>query len=159
MNKVAAFLVLSLLFSWQALGQEQEEQPVNPEMQRQEIINLENEAARAIQTNAGTFFRRVYSDDFSGSLSHGQIVNKAQFIDSVQTPDVKYDSFNASDITVRIFKDAAIATCLWSARGTYKQERFTSQMRVIHVYINGPRGWHVIAGQITLLPPGAQQPL
>lgn len=155
MGKAVAALVLGLALAWQI----PEEQPVNPEMQRQEIVNLENEAARAIQTNSGTFFRRVYSDDFSGSLSHGQIVNKALFIDAVQTADVKYDSFNASDINVRIFQDAAIATCLWSARGIFKQERFISQMRVMHVYINGPRGWHVIAGQVTLLPPGAQQPL
>ena len=155
MNKAVALLVFALIFGWQ----DQDDQTANPEMQRQEIINLEHEAARAIQTNAGTFFRRVYSDDFSGSLSHGQSVNKNLFIDAVQTPDVKYDSFNASDINVRIFKDTAIATCMWSARGVYKEERFSSQMRVIHVYINGPRGWHVIAGQITMLPPGAQQPL
>ena len=155
MNKVLALLVLGLALGWQ----DQEDQAANPELQRQEILNLENEAARAIQTNTGTFFRRVYSDDFSGSLSHGQTVNKSAFIDAVQTPDVKYDSFNASDISVRIYKDAAIATCLWSARGVFRQQRFSSQMRVIHVYINGPRGWHVIAGQITLLPPDAQQPL
>ncbi len=155
MNKVLALLVLGLALGWQ----DQEDQLANPELQRQEILNLENEAARAIQTNTGTFFRRVYSDDFSGSLSHGQTVNRALFIEAVQTPDVKYDSFNASDISVRIYKDAAIATCLWSARGVFKEQRFSSQMRVIHVYINGPRGWHVIAGQITILPPGAQQPL
>jgi hypothetical protein len=155
MNKVVALLILGLAFGWQ----EQEEQPANPDLQRQEIVNLENEAARAIQTNTGTFFRRVYSDDFNGSLSHGQTVNKALFIDAVQTPDVKYDSFNASDISVRIYRDAAIATCLWSARGVFNTQSFSSQMRVIHVYINTPHGWRVIAGQITLLPPGAQQPL
>lgn len=155
MNKVVALLILGLAFG----GQQEEEQAANPELQRQEILNLENEAARAIQTNTGTFFRRVYSDDFSGSLSHGQTVNKSLFIDAVQTPDVKYDSFNASDINVRIYRDAAIATCLWSARGVFNSQRFSSQMRVIHVYINTPHGWRVIAGQITLLPPGAQQPL
>ena len=128
-------------------------------MQRQEIVNLETEAARAIQTNTGTFFRRVYSDDFSGTLSHGQPVNKTTFINAVQTSEVKYDAFNASDVSVRLYRDAAVASSLWSARGTYKEQRFTSQMRVIHIYINTPRGWRVVAGQITLLPPGAQQPL
>jgi hypothetical protein len=155
MYKVATLLILALSVGplWQ------EEESADPELQRQEIVNLENEAARAIRTTTGTFFRRVYSDDFSGSLSHGQPVNKALFIDAVQTADVKYDSFNASDISVRIFKDAAVTTCLWSARGTFKLQRFATQMRVMHVYLNTPRGWRVIAGQVTLLPPGAQQPL
>jgi hypothetical protein len=164
MYKLAMMLVLGLAlnglalnFGWQQ-GQD-DDLPPNPEMQRQEIINLETEAARAIQTNTGTFFRRVYSDDFSGTLSHGQLVNKTTFINAVQTGEVKYDGFNASDINVRLFKDAAIATCMWSARGIFKEQRFNAQMRVTHVYINTPRGWRVVAGQITVLPPGAQLPL
>ena len=157
MYKLAALLLvgLALNFGWQ----EQDEPPPNPEMQRQEIINLEHEAARAIQTNTGTFFRRVYSDDFSGTMSHGQPVDKTSFINAVQTYEVKYDGFNASDINVRLFKDTAVATCLWTARGAFREQKFNSQMRVIHVYINTPRGWRVVAGQITLLPPGGQLPL
>ena len=157
MYKLAALLLvgLALNFGWQ----EQDEPPPNPEMQRQEIINLEHEAARAIQTNTGTFFRRVYSDDFSGTMSHGQPVDKTSFINAVQTYEVKYDGFNASDINVRLYKDTAVATCLWTARGTFREQKFNSQMRVIHVYINTPRGWRVVAGQITLLPPGGQLPL
>ena len=155
-NLVALLLVgLALNFGWQ----EQDEPPPNPEMQRQEIINLEHEAARAIQTNTGTFFRRVYSDDFSGTMSHGQPVDKTSFINAVQTYEVKYDGFNASDINVRLYKDTAVATCLWTARGAFREQKFNSQMRVIHVYINTPRGWRVVAGQITLLPPGGQMPL
>ena len=92
-------------------------------------------------------------------LSHGQPVTKAEFINTIQTVDVKYEAFNASDINIRIYKDAAIATCMWSARGVFNGQRFSSQMRAIHVYVNTPRGWRVVAGQITLLPPGALQPL
>lgn len=158
MFRVLSLMVLGLMlhFGWQNPG---DDQPANPEMQREEIVNLEKEAARAIQTNAGTFFRRVYADDFTGTLSHGQTVDKTSFISAVQTGEVKYDGFVASDINVRLFRDAAIATCLWSARGVYKDQRFASQMRTIHVYINTPHGWRVVSGQVTLLPPGAQQPL
>ena len=131
----------------------------NPELQRQEIIVLEREAARAIQLGDATFFRRVYSDDFAGALSHGQPVNKSSFIDAVQAPDVKYESFTASDIKVRLYRDTAVVTCLWSSRIINSGQRISSQMRVIHVYLYTLGGWHVIAGQATLLPPGAPQPL
>ncbi len=67
----------------------------DPEVQRQEIVSLEREAARAILLNNGTYFQRVYSDDFAGTLSHGQQVNKTQWIDVIQSPAVKYESFNA----------------------------------------------------------------
>jgi ketosteroid isomerase-like protein len=158
MYRIVALLVLALAVHPACYGQD-EDAPPNPEMQRQEIVNLEHEAARAIETNTGTFFRRVYSDDFSGTLSHGQAVNKTTFINTVQTSEVKYDSFHASDITVRLFRDVAIATCLWSASGRYRDQQFVSQMRVMHVYVNTPRGWRVVSGQVTVLPPGALQPL
>lgn len=169
MNKIAAMLIFGLALH--AIGQEpvdqrspevirlEQEAAARAEMQRQEIVNLENEAARAIQLNNTTFFRRVYSDDFAGTLSHGQPVNKTSFIAAVQAPDIKYDSFSAGDIAIHIYQETAVATCLWSARGTFKGQHFDGGMRVIHVYINGPRGWHVVAGQSTILPPGAQLPL
>jgi len=153
------FVALAILGLMLHFGGQDDDAQANPELQREEIVNLENEAARAIQTNTGTYFRRVYADDFAGTLSHGQIVNKTLFINAVQTGEVKYDTFLASDVNVRLFRDTAVATCLWSARGVYKNQRFSSQMRSIHVYINSPRGWRVVSGQITLLPPGAQQPL
>jgi hypothetical protein len=158
MFRVLSLTVLGLMLHFG--GQlPDDEPPANPELQREEIVNLEKEAARAIQTNTGTFFRRVYADDFSGTLSHGQVVNKITFINAVQNGEVKYDSFNVSDVNVKLFRDAAVATSLWSARGVYRDERFASQMRTMHVYINTTHGWRVVSGQITILPPGAQQPL
>src|ERR1700742_4278520 len=160
MLRVLSVMVLGLMLNFGFGGHGQDDDmAANPELQREEITNLEREAARAIQTNAGTFFRRVYADDFAGTLSHGQVVNKTSFISAVQNGEVKYDAFNATDVNVRLFRDAAVATCLWSARGVYRDERFASQMRTIHVYINTPHGWRVVSGQITILPPGAQQPL
>lgn len=129
----------------------------NAELQRQEVIALERETARAIQLGDPTFFRRVYSDDFTGVLSRGQTVNKASFIAAVQTPGVQYDSFTASDIKVLLYRDVAVATSTWSIRAVLNKERISSQMRVMHIYIYGPGGYHVVSTQTTLLPPFPQQ--
>ena len=133
--------------------------PSDPELQRQEIVSLERESAHAIQLNNGAFFRRVYSDDFVGTLSHGQTVNKAAWVAVIESSTVKYESFIASDIKVRLYQDMAVATCLWSSRSTIKGQSVTHQMRAIHVYLNGMSGWHVISGQNTNLPPDVGQPL
>jgi Domain of unknown function (DUF4440) len=134
-------------------------QPLDPELRRQEIVSLEKEAGHAIELRNGGYFRRVYSDDFAGTLSHGQVVNRAQWIALVQSDAVKYESFNASDVKVQIYQDMAIATCLWSSRFSAKGQRLSHQMRAIHVYLNGAGGWHVVSGQITNLPPDVGQPL
>ena len=91
MYRAALLLILALGLVGRAAGQaparpltpeEREEmirQAAQSEIDRQEIVNLEKEAAHAIQLNNPTFFKRVYSDDFTGTLSHGQPVNKASF--------------------------------------------------------------------------------
>ena len=134
-------------------------QPYDPELRRQEIVSLEREAGRAIQLKNGAYFHRVYSEDFAGTLSHGQQVSKAQWIALIQSDAVKYDAFQASDIKVQIYQDMAVATCLWSSRFNMKGQQLGHQLRAIHVYLNGASGWHVVSGQITSLPPDVGQPL
>ena len=131
----------------------------NADLQRQEVIALEKETARAIALGDATFFRRVYSDDFSGVLSRGQNVDKSSFIAVVQAPEIKYESFTASDVKVRLYRDVAVATSTWSMRAVLKGQRMSSQMRVLHVYMYSARGYHVVAAQTTLLPPYLEQPL
>lgn len=122
------------------------------EVQHQELLNLEQETVHALQWNATTFFRRVYSDDFIATFPSGRSLDKQAFLASVENSDAKYFSFIASDVRVRIFQDTAVVTCLWSARGTRDGRSFSRQSRVIHVYIHGQRGWIGIASQETILP-------
>lgn len=169
MNKVAILLAMWLAMApaWSPQDDAQTQcirrcmfgDNLDPELQRQEIVNLEREAATAIQHSNGTFFRRVYSDDFSGTLSHGEPVNKAGFVNAVQSSTVTYEAFNASDIKVHIYRDTAVATCLWSSRAMVKGQSVSSQMRVMHVYVNGGTGWRVVAGEASALPPYTQQAL
>jgi hypothetical protein len=171
MIRTASIAALAIGLALAASGQSQQDsardaciqrcvtQPSDAEVQRQEIVSLEREAAHAIQLNNGTYFQRVYSDEFAGTLSHGQQVNKDKWIAAIQSSSVKRESFNVSDIKVRIFQDTAVATCLWSSSFIFNGQRLSSQIRAIHVYINTPSGWHVISGQTTNLPPDVQQPL
>ena len=122
------------------------------EVKEEELTNLEKETARAMQWNTGTFFRRVYGDDFEGILPSGQVLNKTAWIAALENSNVKYSSFVASDIRVKMFEETAVVTCLWSARGLRNGREFAKQSRVTHVYVYGQRGWQAVASQETLLP-------
>jgi ketosteroid isomerase-like protein len=162
MYKLIAFLAVYLLLSpaWSAQTKQQEvcmqrcmEEQEDPDLARQEIVNLELEAAHAIRLGDTAFFHRVYSDDFSGTLSHGELVNKAAFISAVQSNLFKYQAFSASDIKVHLYRETAVATCLWSSRAEFKGQPLNNQMRVMHIYVNSGSGWKVVAGQASALPP------
>jgi hypothetical protein len=131
----------------------------NVDLQRQELIALERETARAIQLGDTTFFHRVYSDSFTGVLSRGESVDKASFIAAVQSPAIKYESFTASDIKIRLYRDFAVATSTWSTRALLQGRSVSSQIRVLHVYLYSGGGYHVVASQTTMLPPYLGIPL
>ena len=137
---------------WAQSASELKEIAKENDTRQEELVNLERETARAMQWNNGTLFRRIYGDDFIGILPTGQVKDKTGWIASIENSGIKYTSFIASDIRVRMFQDTAIVTCLWSARGTRDGQPLSKQLRVTHVYIYGQRGWQAIASQETLLP-------
>ncbi|HUJ30033.1 MAG TPA: nuclear transport factor 2 family protein [Candidatus Acidoferrum sp.] len=140
--------------SWaQGLGAvERREQAKENEVKQDELVNLEKQTARALQAKNVGLFQQIYGDDFVGILPSGRTVDKAGWIATIENSSIKYDSFGATDIQVRVFEDTAVVTCLWSSRGTENGHPFSRQLRVTHVYVYGQRGWQAIAGQETLLP-------
>lgn len=122
------------------------------DVHREEVSVLERENAHAWQLGNSTFFQRVYGDDYLGTNEIGQLVTKSSLVQMLQTSGIQWISVVASDVHVRFFQDTAVVQTLWSMRGTRNGQSIARQLRVIHVYIDGPGGWKVVAGQQTLLP-------
>ena len=123
----------------------QDEQPVNPEMQRQELVNLELENARAIKLHNPTFFKAAYSEDFHGVTRYGESVNKQGIIRELETMNLQFDSVVSSDAQVRMFRDAAYVLSLRSEVGRADGKKFYNQFRILRVYVNTPRGWRIVS--------------
>jgi ketosteroid isomerase-like protein len=158
MRKSATLLLAPFLFLLAPCGAvaqspaELREMAKENDTRQEELVNIEHDVARAIQWNNGTIFRRIYGDDFVGVLPSGQVKDKNSWIAMIENSNLKYSSFLATDIRIRMFQDTAVVTSLWSARGTRDGQPFYKQYRVTHVYVYGQRGWQVIASQETLLP-------
>jgi len=122
------------------------------DVKQEELVTLEKETARALQLNDVVLFRRLYGEDFTGILPSGQVLDKAGWVAAIENSGVKYSSFIASDIRVRLFEQTAVVTCLWTSRGIKNGHSSFQQLRVTHIYVYGQRGWQAIASQETLLP-------
>ncbi len=133
---------------------ELKEKAAEEEVQRQELITLQSETVRAIQMNNTAFFRRVYSDDFIGTVPGGRVLDKSALLAAMQSSSAstKYTRFFATDIRIRIYENTAVVTCLWSARGVSEGHNFSRQSRVTTVYVYSLRGWQAVASQETQLP-------
>ena len=118
-----------------------------------ELVSLEKEMGHAKLLNNPSVFQHVYSDDYHGVNSTGEILDKSTAVVRIQSSAAKYFTFIVSDIVVRVYGSSAVVTCTWSTRGEQSGRNFVRQYRVIHVYVyNKAGGWKVVAGQETLLP-------
>ena len=143
MKKLVLCAVAILFYA--GMARAQDEQPVNPEMQRQELVNLELENARAMKLHNTTFFKAAYSEDFHGVTRYGETVNKQGIIHEVETMTPEFDSVVSSDAQVRLFRDAAFVLSLRSEVGRADGKKFYNQFRVLRVYVNTPRGWRIVS--------------
>jgi len=123
----------------------QDDQPINPEMQRQELVNLELENARAIKLHNPTFFKAAYSEDFHGVTRYGETVNKQGIVRELEAMNLEFDSVVSSDAQVRMFRDAAYVLSLRSEVGHANGKKFYNQFRILRVYVNTPRGWRIVS--------------
>src|ERR1700722_14578260 len=160
MNRRAGWLLAGLLcfpalLSAQYTSKQKRERAIaaEVEVEAEEVVVLEKETAHAMALNNASFFQRVYSDDYVGTAPTGELLNRSALVSAIQSSTVKYSSFLATDIHVRIFGPTAVVTCTWSTRGVQHGHNFSRQYRIIHVYLNNDvGGWKVVAGQETILP-------
>jgi hypothetical protein len=144
-KKLVLLVAACLFFAGLVRAQDSDEQPINPEMQRQELVNLELENARAIKLHNPTFFKSAYSEDFHGVTRYGETVSKQGMIREVESMNLQFDSVVSSDAQVRMFRDAAYVLSLRSEVGHANGKRFYNQFRILRVYVNTPRGWRIVS--------------
>jgi len=150
-KRVSLCLLTMLLWAGIARAQEPDQPPPNPEMIRQELINLEKENARAIKLHNPTFFKSAYSEDFTGVTRYGEVLNKAAIIREVQSMPQEFDSVVSSDPQVRMFRDTASVLSMRSEVGRLNGKKFYNQYRILRMYINTSRGWKVVSQLETML--------
>ncbi len=159
MGLLAALLVSPALLSAQntqsITPSQRRDRAITAEMEVEgvELVALEKETAHALALNNSSFFQRVYNDDYVGTAPTGEILDRSALVANIQKSTIKYSSFIATDIHVRIYGPTAVVTCTWSTRGVQDGRNFSRQYRVIHVYLNNQvGGWKVVAGQETIIP-------
>lgn len=131
---------------------EAEKEALQAELHTEELYNLEKENAHAIQLRNSTFVNAAYSDDFSGVTGYGEVLSKQALIRQIQTSPVRFLQVVESDISIKAYQNVAAVSSLRSERVTVDGKIIGRQFRVLRVYVNANRSWHVVAQQETQLP-------
>jgi len=117
----------------------------------QELIKLEREFGDAQPRRDIARLNQLIADDFVATVPPGKVINKAEVIAQVTSPDLEMESLVNDDIQVRIYGNVAIVTARGAARGKYKGQDASGQFRYTRVWIKREGRWQAIAAQSTMM--------
>jgi len=117
----------------------------------QELIKLEREFGDAQPRRDIARLKQLIADDFVATVPPGKVINKAEVIAQVTSPDLEMESLVNDDIQVRIYGNVAIVTARGAARGKYKGQDASGQFRYTRVWIKREGRWQAIAAQSTMM--------
>jgi hypothetical protein len=117
--------------------------------------NLQKEVLAAMETykngmiqKDGAALEKVLSPDLTYTHSGGQLQTKAEVIKSITTSSTVIEKIQFSDTTVKVYGNMALVkgrVDLWHSPTNIVH------MDVLHVWVNGPHGWQMVARQATKL--------
>jgi hypothetical protein len=94
----------------------------------------------------GKSLDKVLSDDLTYTHSGGEFETKADVIRSVTSGKTVTEKLDFTETTVRIYGNTALV------KGRVNLQHSPTNvvhMNVLHVFVNGPHGWQMVARQAT----------
>ena len=120
----------------------------------QQLIQLERDVAKANVTKDAAVMRRILADDYVEVTSRGTSHTKAEALAGLQSNS--FTSFDADNLKVRIYGDAAVVTGRSTYSGTFEGVNYTKrQVLFTDTFVKKDGRWQEVASHATLI--AAQQ--
>ena len=116
-----------------------------------ELTQLVKDLNAAIVKPDMAFLERVLDKDYSHYRPHGNVENRAQYLEDRKTGTVDFDSLVADDIKVRVYGDTAIVTYRSTARGKDQDGAIDEQRRWTRVFVRKNGQWKLVHAQGTTI--------
>jgi ketosteroid isomerase-like protein len=128
------------------VGSSSTAQPLTDE---QQILQLEQEWSRALKKEDRGALDRILHPDFTFIEPDGSVLSrKAYLADRSNNPAI-IDSFEGTKMKVVLFGTTALVTGLSKCSEHRQGKSYRFQLRWKEIWLKGPTGWKVRAGQAT----------
>jgi ketosteroid isomerase-like protein len=123
----------------------------HPEIES-EILRVEHQRDEAIQKRDIATLDKIQSDDLSFVNTRGVVLDKAQYMDEIQSGALKFLSFQQDDYRFHIFGDTVVMTGRSSGWVEYHGKVNKTPRRFTIVYVRRKGKWMFVSYQATLIP-------
>jgi len=91
------------------------------------------------------FVNQLLADDFVGIGPRGFTLTKEQWLERLDSGDLRYESLTWSDVQVRVYGDTGVAIGRETSKATYKGMDIQGQYRETQLYVRQDGRW-LLAG-------------
>jgi ketosteroid isomerase-like protein len=116
-----------------------------------DLTALKDQMHKAERERNTDFLQQLYADEFVAGTSQGDVLDKAQLLARVKSPDHTYDELHSDDVQVRVYGNVAIMTDHTTVRGTDKGHPFGGDLRFVRIFVKKHGKWQIVLGQGTPL--------
>lgn len=117
-----------------------------------QIEQLEQQRSQAIVAGDIGSLDALYANEFFYNRAGGDSLSKAAYFAFLGSGDVKVRRAAREEVTIRVYGDTAVVTGIQHIDVTLKGQDTKLNLRYLHVWVNGPGGWKLVARQATNLP-------
>ncbi len=114
-----------------------------------DILQLETEWAKAIQTRDTAAMERLLAPEYVGVDPAGVAMSRAQEIAMFKSGDLKIDSIAPGGQKVKVYIGGVIVTGTSTIKGKFKDQDISGEYRFIDIFERKPAGWQVVYSQLT----------
>jgi ketosteroid isomerase-like protein len=115
-----------------------------------QIVELERASKDAILHRDAGFSERTLADDYVAISPLGQIINKSETVNARKSGQLKYESFDITDMVVRVYGNTAVVTARADVRGRDLGEDFGGPYRFTRVWVRRNGHWQTVSYQATV---------
>ena len=117
-----------------------------------DVLQFERDACKAFLDADPAALQRVLTDDFTLTLSNGNVSTRADEIEELRSGKVHYDVFENYDMIARLYGDsAAVVLGKTHVKGTSEGKLFDRVMQFTDTLIKRDGRWQLAAGHVSRL--------
>jgi len=92
---------------------------------------------------------RTTTDDYTITRDNGVVRSKAETLQGIKDGTTKFDSFEVSDVTVRIYGQTAVVRFHEDIKGSRVGKDMSGQFREVRVFVKSAGKWRAVMAQRT----------
>ena len=116
-----------------------------------ELTQLVKDLNAALVKGDMGFLERALDQDYVHYRPHGDVENRAQYLEDRKTGRVQFESLVADDIKTRLFGDTAVVTYRSKAKGKDQYGAIDEQRRWTRIFVRRNGRWQLVHSQGTTI--------